>query len=121
MGDRVILWILNVSIAVLSAINAVSWGYAVKDVGEPQFSLHFMFKLLFNKFFILAMASAFTAALLSYTVMRKMGILVGRFFLSVQIVAIMLTCTLVLNERLTVREWIGVFLILTGVLILGKW
>lgn len=121
MGDRIILWILNVFIAILSAINAISWGYAVRDVGEPYLSLHFVLKLLFNKFFILAMASAFTAALLSYIVMSRMGILVGRFFLSIQIVAMMLACTVVLGEKLTLREWLGVLLIITGVLVIGKW
>lgn len=103
MEDRIILWILSISIAILSAINAISWGYAVRDISEPYLSLHFVLKI-FNKFFILAMVSVFTATLLNYIVMSRMSILVGRFFLSIQIVAMMLACTIVLEERLTVRE-----------------
>jgi uncharacterized membrane protein len=67
------------------------------------------------------MASAFTAALLSYAVLRGMGVLAGRFFLSLGTVATILACTLVLGERLTLEEWIGIVLIMLGVMLVGRW
>jgi drug/metabolite transporter (DMT)-like permease len=67
------------------------------------------------------MASAFTAALLSYAVLKEMGALTGRFFLSLGVVTTILACTLVLGERLTLEEWIGVALIMLGVVLVGRW
>jgi len=114
-------WTLGVMIALLAAINAVAWGYAIREVGDPQLSLSFLLKLIFNKWFILAMAVAFTAAILSYAILREMGVLAGRFFLSLQIVAAVLATTLILGECLTPREWIGVLLIIIGVVLIGRW
>jgi len=53
------------------------------------------------------MASALAAALLSYAVLREMGVLAGRFFLSLSAVATTLVCTLVLGEKLTLwgMDW----------------
>lgn len=115
-----ILWVLGIVIALLAAANTVFWGYAVRDVGDPQLTPSFLFKLAFNKWFILAMVSAFIAALLSYVVLREMGVLAGRFFLSLGTVAMILAGTLVLGEELTWREWVGIILIMAGVILIGK-
>ena len=56
------------AIALLAAINAVAWGYAIREVGNPILAPEFLSRLVFNRFFILAMGSAFVAALLSYVV-----------------------------------------------------
>jgi len=114
------IWLLGIGIALLTAINTICWGYAIRDVGDPQITLKFLFRLLINKWFILALISAFLASLLSYGVLKEMGILAGRFFLSLGIVATILACTLVLGEKLTVKELIGVTLITVGVILIGK-
>ena len=64
------LWILGVIIALLSALNTIFWGYCIRDLGDPQLQLSFLFKLVFNKWFILAMGTSFVAAVLSYAVLR---------------------------------------------------
>ena len=117
---NMLMWIINISGAMLAFINAVSWGYAIGNVGDFELSLSFIIKLVFNKWFILAMTSAFTASILSYVVLKEMGVLAGRFFLSLGIVATILACTLVLGERLTFREWIGISLIIAGVMLMGR-
>ncbi len=114
-------WILSVIIALLVALNTVFWAYCIRDVGDPQFTLSFLFRLIFNEWFIGAMASAFVAALLSYMILRGMGVLAGRFFLSLSIVATILVGTLVLGEHLTWKEWVGIALIVVGVLLVGRW
>jgi drug/metabolite transporter (DMT)-like permease len=114
-------WVLNTSVALLAAINAVAWGHAIREVGDPQLSLSFLLRLIFNKWFILAMVVAFIAAILSYAILREMGVLAGRFFLSLQIAATVLVATLILGERLTPREWIGVLLIIVGAILVGRW
>jgi len=117
---NLVLWLLNLAIALLSAINAIAWGFCVREVGEPQLSFEFLLRLALNKWFILAMASAFAAALLSYAVLREMGVLVGRFFLSLGYIATILACVFVLHERIAPIQWIGILLILVGVIILGR-
>lgn len=115
------IWTLGVAIALLAAANAACWGYAIREIGDPQLTLNFLLKLVFNKWFILAMASAFIAALLSYVVLKELSVLAGRFFPSLSTVATILACTLVLGEQLTWREWMGVALIMVGVMLIGKW
>jgi len=115
------LWILGVVIALLSALNAIFWGHCVRELGDPRLELDFLLELVFNKWFVLAMGTAFVAALLSYAVLRQMGVLAGRFFLSLGAVATVLACTLVLGERPTLTEWIGILLIIAGALLIGRW
>lgn len=114
------LWILNATIAFLSVINVIAWGHVIKEVGDPRPSLDFIFRLVFNKHFILAMISAFTASVLSYIVLRELGIMAGRFFLSLSIVASIIACITILGEKYDVKTWVGVFLIIIGSLILGR-
>jgi len=116
-----LIWVLNILVALLAAINAIAWGYTIREVGDPQLSLSFLLKLVFNKWFILAMMSAFTAALLSYIVLRELGVLAGRFFLSLSVVTTVVACTLILGEQLTLKQWIGLVLIIVGVILVGRW
>lgn len=120
MGSKTLLWLVNMVVAILAAINAIAWGYCVKEVGDPKPSLNFLLRLVFNRWFIAAMASAFTASLLSYAVLREMGVLAGRFFLALQTVAVVIACTIVLGESPTLREWVGAVIIVIGLLLLGK-
>ncbi|MCR8455900.1 MAG: hypothetical protein QXK88_09500 [Desulfurococcaceae archaeon] len=117
---KLILWMLNIVIALLSAVNAIAWGYVIREVGDPKPSMEFIIRLVFNKHFILAMVSAFTASMLSYVIIKEMGVLVGRFFTSLSIVATVLACLLVLGERISVVEIVGIVLIIAGAMILGR-
>jgi drug/metabolite transporter (DMT)-like permease len=121
-GENVtpLIWTLGILIALLTALNTISWGFAIREVGDPQLSLDFLLRLVFNKWYILALASALVASILSYAVLREMGVLVGRFFLSLSMVAVVLASTLVLGEKLTSKEWIGVTIIMIGVLLIGR-
>ena len=116
-----VTWALGVAVALLAALNAIFWGYTIKEVGDLQPTISFFSRLVFNRWFILAMASAFTASLFSYVVLKEMGVLAGRFFLSLGTAATILACTLVLGERLTIRDWAGIALIMVGVLLVGRW
>ena len=121
MRMSMVIWAVGVVIALLAAINAICWGYAIREVGDPQMTFNFLFTLISNKWFISAIASAFVASLLSYVILREMGVLAGRFFLSLGMVATILAGTLVLGEKLTVKEWVGIMLIIAGVLLIGRW
>jgi drug/metabolite transporter (DMT)-like permease len=115
-----LIWVLNIIVALLTAINVIAWGYAIREVGDPQLTLNFLLKLLFNKWFIIAIALAFIASLASYAVLRELGVVAGRVFLSLGIIATILAGTLVLGEKLTLREWAGIALIMAGVLLVGR-
>jgi len=114
-----LMWILGLIIALLAAINAICWGFAIREVGDPQLSLDFLFRLAFNKWYVLALASALVASFLSYAVLKEMGVLAGRFFLSLGAIATILACTVVLGEKLTLKKWIGIALVLAGIVMLG--
>jgi drug/metabolite transporter (DMT)-like permease len=114
------IWTLGILIALLTALNTISWGFAIREVGDPQLSLDFLLRLVFNKWYVLALASALVASILSYAVLREMGVLVGRFFLSLSMVVMILAGTLVLGEKLTLKEWVGMFLILAGSLLVAR-
>jgi len=101
-------------------VNAVSWGYAIREVVDPQLTMGFLFKLVFNGFFILAIGATFMASLLSYAVISELGVLTGRFFLSLSVVATILVATLILGEHLTSREWARIALIVGGILLMGR-
>lgn len=111
---------LNAIIALLAAVNAVFWGFCIRDLGKPVLSLDFVLRLCFNKFFIVALGSAFVAALVKYTLVEAMGVLKSGFFLATTTVVTILACYLVLGERLGPIDWIGIGLILAGVFILGR-
>jgi drug/metabolite transporter (DMT)-like permease len=114
-------WVLGILIALLTALNTIWWGFAIREIGDPQLSLDFLLRLLFNKWYVLALASNLMASILSYAVLWEMGVLLGRFFLLLSMVATILIGTLVLGERLVVREWVGIALVLVGIALLGRW
>lgn len=104
----------------MSAVDAVAWGFAIREVGDPELSLSFLLKLITNKWYLLAMSLGFVISVLSYAVMREMGVLMGRFFLLLSVAAIVLACTLVLKEPLSLKEVVGMALIIAGVLVIGR-
>jgi drug/metabolite transporter (DMT)-like permease len=114
------IWVLGISIALLTALNTISWGFAIREIGDPQLSLDFLLRLVFNKWYVLALVSALVASILSYAVLREMGVLVGRFFLAISAVTTILAATLFLGEKLTLKELIGVTIIMIGVVLIGR-
>lgn len=104
----------------LSAVDAVAWGFAIREVGDPELSLAFLLKLITNKWYLLAMSLGFVTSVLSYAVMREVGVLMGRFFLMLSVVAVVLACVLVLREPLSLEKAVGMALIIAGVLIIGR-
>ena len=107
------IWILGVIFA-LPTLNAMCWGYATIEVGNPQLALNLLFKLTFNKWFIMSIASILSLAL------KEMGVLADRFFLSLSAVATILVYTFMLGEAPTLMEWIVIMLVMSGVLMIGR-
>jgi len=116
------MWALGLAIALLAAVNAVCWGYAIREVGDPQMTLNLLFRLSSTDgSYLLVLALAFIVSILSYAMLREMDVIAVRFFLSLGIVAMVLADVLVLKETLTPTACAGMLLIMIGVLLIGRW
>jgi len=113
-------WYVGLIVAGLVGLNTFFWGMAVREVGQPDVSVRFLINLFFNRWFILAMVTGFTVAVLSYWVYSAMGVMLGRFFLSMSIVSIVVVGYFLLREVVSIEQWIGIALIITGALLIGR-
>lgn len=113
-------WYVGLIVAGLVGLNTFFWGMAVREVGQPDVSVRFLINLFFNRWFILAMVTGFTVAVLSYWVYSAMGVMLGRFFLSMSIVSIVVVGYFLLREVVSIEQWIGIALIVTGALLIGR-
>ncbi len=102
----------------IGAFITYCWGNVIKEVGSPQVSFKFILSLFSNKYYIMAMSSGFFTSVLRFTVLKKMGILEGRFFLSLNSVINILVMVYVLGEETTRRTWLGIAIILIGSIII---
>ncbi|MEM0482792.1 MAG: hypothetical protein QXM16_07920 [Nitrososphaerota archaeon] len=113
-------WYIGLIVVGLVGLNTMFWGMAVREVGQPEVSVRFLINLFFNRWFILAMATGFTVAVLSYWVYSAMGVMLGRFFLSISIVSIVVVGYFLLEEVVSIEQWIGIALIISGALLIGR-
>jgi drug/metabolite transporter (DMT)-like permease len=113
-------WLLGIVVVLLVGLNTLFWGFALKEMGDPELNLGFILELVFNRWFMLAMVSGFTVAVLSYWVYSALGVMLGRFFLSISIVSVLIVGVFVLGERISLEQWIGVVLVTIGVLLIGR-
>ncbi|MEM0382329.1 MAG: hypothetical protein QXW60_06340 [Nitrososphaerota archaeon] len=122
MDGKLVLnhWYVGLIVAGLVGLNTFFWGMAVREVGQPDVSVRFLINLFFNRWFILAMVTGFTVAVLSYWVYSAMGVMLGRFFLSMSIVSIVVVGYFLLREVVSIEQWIGIALIITGALLIGR-
>lgn len=117
---KTLLWLINITIALLTAINVIAWGQVIKSVGEPELTLNFFIKLVLNKWYITALLAAFAVSILSYIVLKQRGVLAGRYFLSLSHIATIVSAVVILGERLRPAEWLGIILIVIGVVLIGR-
>jgi len=114
------VWVLNAIVFLLGMANTLFWGYAVRNVGEPSFNFGFLLKLGFNPFFLLALLTALCSTLVSYSILSSLGIARGRFFVATTYIAVVVTSVIFLGEKLTVKEYLGVALILAGTILVAQ-
>jgi drug/metabolite transporter (DMT)-like permease len=113
-------WYLGIVIAGLVGLNTLFWGWAIEEVGQPIVSLKFLYTLLFNRWFILAMASGFSVSILSYWLYADMGVMLGRFFMTLSAIAIVIVGALILKESINIEQAVGMVLIILGALLIGR-
>jgi drug/metabolite transporter (DMT)-like permease len=113
-------WYLGIVIAGLVGLNTLFWGWTIEEVGQPTVSLKFLYTLLFNRWFILAMASGFSVSILSYWLYADMGVMLGRFFMTLSAIAIVIVGALILKESINIEQAIGMVLIILSALLIGR-
>jgi drug/metabolite transporter (DMT)-like permease len=101
-------------------LNTLFWGWTIEEVGQPTVSLKFLYTLLFNRWFILAMASGFSVSILSYWLYAGMGVMLGRFFMTLSAIAIVIVGALALKESINIEQAVGMALIILGALLIGR-
>ncbi|MEM2181880.1 MAG: hypothetical protein QXK84_04200 [Nitrososphaerota archaeon] len=113
-------WFIGFLVVVLVGLNTLFWGLVTRELGQPEVSARFLLTLFFNRWFVLAMVTGFAVAVLSYWVYIDMGVMLGRFFLSMSIASILLVGYFLLRETVTIQQWVGVLLIVIGALLVGR-
>ena len=119
LGESTELFAISGIVALLAALNTYAWGLCIREVGGPYSKVDFLYKLVFNRWFILAMASAFAISLLSYVVLRRVGIIVGRFLLTIQLITTILVAHYVFGESISSKDFLGMIIIMIGIILLG--
>ncbi len=110
--------LINIIMGLIGAFGTYCWGNVIKEVGSPEVSLKFFVSLFSNRYYIMAISSGLFASVLRFTVLKKMGILSGSFFLSLSSIINVLTMVYVLGEETTRRTWLGIAIIILGSIIL---
>ena len=110
--------LINIIMGLIGAFGIYCWGNVIKEVGSPEVSLKFFVSLISNRYYIMAMSSGLFASVLRFTVLKKMGILEGGFFLSISTVINILVMVYVLGEETTRRTWLGIAIIILGSIII---
>ncbi len=107
------------AIFALTAVNTVFWGLAVKQLKGLNFSAGAIAKMAMNHSFDLAMISGLLASVASYYLLSEMGLTSGRFFSAIGFVAVVATNYTVFKDHPNPVTWLGVGLVLGGVVVLG--
>ncbi|NPA86096.1 MAG: hypothetical protein GXO42_01705 [bacterium] len=102
----------------LSALNAYFWGLLKNQYKLHSITVSSLLKLVFNPLFFLILLTGFLATLCAYFIVEELGVIGGRFFQVIGLVATVLVGLLVFHEQLKPLQWLGACLILAGVLLL---
>lgn len=113
------LWGTNAISIVLVVLNTLFWGYAIKQTGQIDFSLTFLWRLGTNPWFILAIFTALVSTVVTYAARQSLGLAKGSLFYSLGTVALVITSYAVFGERFTWTQGIGVALIMIGVVLVS--
>jgi drug/metabolite transporter (DMT)-like permease len=114
------LWFYGLLFTLLSALNAYFWGLLKNSSNFSGISLRSFLGLVTNIYFDLAIFTAFLASFVAYFIVKQLGIVAGRFFQVIGLVATILVGLIIFKEKLTMEQWLGIILILIGVVLVGS-
>ena len=111
--------VINITFAVVAAIGTVSLGLAFRQRGALELSVPYLWLLVTNKWFILAMVLGFSSLFLRYAILKVQGLAQSSYYLQTALIAVYILSYFVLGEQFTLRMGIGAILILAGVTLIG--
>ncbi len=111
--------LINVSFAVLAAVGTVSLGLAFRQRGALELSVPYLWSLVTNKWFILALVLGFSSLFFRYALLKFQGLAQSSYYLQTSLIAVYILSFFVLGEQFTIKMGIGAILILGGVTLIG--
>lgn len=112
------LWFSNAAFVVLSVINTLAWGYAIKEVGAFSFTPQFLWRLGTNPYFIAALLTALVGVVATYVGRSSIGLGKASLFYGVGTISIVLTSHLVFGEKFDNYQILGAALVMGGSVLL---
>ncbi|MGD9394749.1 MAG: hypothetical protein PVJ81_07355 [Dehalococcoidia bacterium] len=111
--------LINVSFAVLAAVGTVSLGLAFRQRGALELSAPYLWSLVTNKWFLLALVLGFSSVFFRYAILKFQGLAQSSYYLQTSLIAVYILSFFVLGEQFTVKMGIGAILVLAGVTLIG--
>ncbi len=111
--------VINVVFAIAAALGTVALGLAFRELGVMKPNLPYMWSLVINKWFIVAVTLGFGSVFLRYAILRVQGVAQSAYFLQTSLIAVYLLAHFVLGEQFTPKAWVGVAMILVGSSLMG--
>ncbi len=111
--------VINASFAVLAAVGTVSLGLAFRERGAMELSLSYIWSLVTNKWFLIALVLGFSSIFLRYAILKFQGLAQSSYYLQTSLIAVYILAYFVLGEQFTLKMAIGAVLILAGVTLIG--
>lgn len=112
-------WVINIGLCLITAVNFTLYALAFRQVGPAEISFNYIFSVLTNPFFILALAMALLGSVLRMAVFTVFGVMRSAVVSEMTVVLTLVLAFLVFREKLDLRFFVGTGFILIGIYILN--
>lgn len=112
-------WIINTFFCFITALNYILYALTFRQVGQAEISFAYIFSVLTNPLFMLALGMALGASLLRMAVFSAFGVTRSAVVSEMTVIFTLILSFLVFREKLGSRFLIGSVIILIGVYIVS--
>lgn len=111
--------VINIVFGIVAAFGTISLGLAFRDLGAFKLSIPYIWSLIINKWFLVAIILGFGSIFLRFAILKSQGVSQSSFFLQTSLIAVYVLAYFILGEQFTFKAWIGAILILIGAFLIG--
>ncbi len=112
-------WVINIIFCLITAVNFTLYALAFRKVGPAEISFNYVFSVLTNPFFVLALVMALLGSILRMAVFTAFGVMRSAVVSEMTVVFTLVLAFLVFQEKLDLRFFVGTGFILIGVYLLS--
>lgn len=112
-------WVINTLFCLITAINYTLYALTFRRVGQAEVSFAYIFSVLTNPLFILALAMALCGSLLRMAVFSAFGVTRSAVVSEMTVIFTLILSFIVFREKLEPRFFVGSLFILIGIYIIG--